>query len=312
MKSKKAISQNLRICITLLIIQLLLSSCSFGPLGNSRAAGEKTVSMNEGSIISIVWSGVGDKIAITNHRIAETQVFIYDFPTRRLEGYISGGNLLVEDWHPTDDILLISRNKSSPDDETQEGIWILSLENNEIDFLVSGDHAAFSPDGKTVAVLDSTGALISIRLVDSITRQEETVFSKKGADLSSSGITWSPDGQKLLFDMRDSSGYRNDLFLLDLETSTLSKATEDGYNYSGTWSPDGKMIAYIGSNLDWGTSYVVLASMDQPTCNVLLAGTERAASSAFSPQGALAYSVGGDLFYISNEAIIKISPIHCD
>jgi Tol biopolymer transport system component len=280
-------------------------------LGNENAPGERIVSFEEGSIMGIAWSPSGDKIAVTQKRIGETVIYVYDLSAGILEEQIAGSSLLVEDWYPDSNVLLLSNNGWISGQQLREGIWTLNLENNRLDFIASGDHAALSPDGVTVAIIESTDTLMSISMVIPTTGEEKNILSKNGSELTASGISWSPDGNKLLFAMPESSGYRKDLYVLDVDTLSVTRFTEAGYNHSASWPPDAKVIAYIGSRLEWETSYLVLARVNQPNCSAALAGTQQAGFSAFSSLGAIAYSKGGDLFYITQEAISLLDPIHC-
>ncbi len=70
--------------------------------------------------------------------------------------------------------------------------------------------------------------------------------------VDASGITWSPDGNRLAFTadahQRDEHSYeRSDLWILDRQ-GRVTRLTDDEYNYSSpSWSPDGEEIVVRGN-----------------------------------------------------------------
>lgn len=83
-------------------------------------------------------------------------------------------------------------------------------------------------------------------------------------DVRPSGLTWHPDGTRLLFiadtDWRDELKYGSpDLWLVTL-AGRITRLTNDGHVYSGAgFSPDGKYISYVRSP---GTDLVIEQKLD--------------------------------------------------
>ncbi len=77
-------------------------------------------------------------------------------------------------------------------------------------------------------------------------------------------VSWSPDGQTILF-TADENVFsellyaRTDLFTVDLDGG-LTRLTDDGFTYSGvSFSPDGEWISYVRS---FGTDYIIERKLD--------------------------------------------------
>src|SRR5215216_1855065 len=166
MKPSRILSQNVAVCLLILIFQLFISSCSSAALRKPGEAGQQIGNLEEGTIVNIVWNRSGDKIAFTNKRATKTEILVYDISTGNLQSPISGGNIFVEGWYPGGELVLFSEHIASPDQKPQPGIWTLNIVNGETEFLASGDHATLSPDAKQLAILDSTDKLISITLLN--------------------------------------------------------------------------------------------------------------------------------------------------
>jgi Tol biopolymer transport system component len=62
--------------------------------------------------------------------------------------------------------------------------------------------------------------------------------------LLEAGVTWSPDGQKILFNAnRRGLGGISDIYVMNADGSGQRKLTERGYG--ARWSPDGTKISFV-------------------------------------------------------------------
>src|SRR5688572_17634877 len=82
---------------------------------------------------------------------------------------------------------------------------------------------------------------ISIYSVDDRKVERRFPFPKLGEIFN---ITWSPDGQSVIFSAM--SGGVTDLFLLELKTENLRQLTNDAFaDLQPAWSPDGSRVAFV-------------------------------------------------------------------
>ncbi len=75
---------------------------------------------------------------------------------------------------------------------------------------------------------------------------------------------FSPDGTQLLFssnrDNQDTHFLVNHIYILNLNSQTVTRLTKSGYNEHAQWSPDGKWIVWMSSNGNWGgTDYWMIS-----------------------------------------------------
>lgn len=109
---------------------------------------------------------------------------------------------------------------------------------------------AISTDGSKIAYVmqdsppDRPGEHWSLRILDLRTK-ESSIATKPAGNVGV--ISWSPDGRRVVFDMR-SPGSRNlsdirTICIADTKTGTISKLD---LGLSPSWSPSGEWIAYLG------------------------------------------------------------------
>ena len=105
----------------------------------------------------------------------------------------------------------------------------------------------FNPSGDRVAYIDyGTAPQICSSKADG---SEQTCFRvDDGKDLKAipSGVTWSPDGQWLLYQVEDYAAGMADIYKArpDGSEATPLNPPDSGYNSRGAWSPDGTRVSY--------------------------------------------------------------------
>ncbi len=101
-------------------------------------------------------------------------------------------------------------------------------------------------------------------------------------------LAWSPDGDKLIVttnhnDEWEYQGLESDLWLVDINTKEMTQLTDrTGPDYSATFSPDGKTIAYLGyddKKMGYHNTEVYLMELADKSIKSLTADFDRAISS---------------------------------
>ncbi len=131
-----------------------------------------------------------------------------------------------------------------------------------------------SPDGKTIAFTsDRAGANMDIY---TMLPDGSGVARLTGNDFNSFRPVWSPDGTKLMF-----SGFPGELYVVNRDGTGQIRLSSDAS--MGTWSPDGRRIAYVGGPDGNDEIYVMNADGSSPTRLTNVAGSDSLPS--WSPDG---------------------------
>ena len=106
-----------------------------------------------------------------------------------------------------------------------------------------GRDLAFSPDGNTVAVFAKREKGRSLLLLDALNGGIRRIVDMAEIEQQNSPC-FSPDGKKVVFS--GTKDARFDIFVLDLETNTITRLTDDDIFDGGpSYSPDGKSIVMV-------------------------------------------------------------------
>ena len=160
--------------------------------------------------------------------------------------------------------------------------------------------AAWSPDGKTIAYSEGDGpprsngeaAVAALWLIQADgSHRVQLTHPPLPASFADDGPSWSPDGQRLLFERNHLTGQPSDdqaLFVINRDGTGLKQLTAWGQLQAGNahWSPDGQRIVFqsFGSFPDGTTPQIYTISPDG-THLVQLTTNERNSWPAWSPDG---------------------------
>jgi len=201
---------------------------------------------------SPVWSPDGSTIVVTNQTVVSSwtsEVFVLDVSSGSKKSimYTDYGSVLAIGWSPDGNQILLASQEGG---DWPEGIWKLDADGkSSAEFLATGYDAAWSPDGKSIAVFTHAegGAHqdVKISLINLETKEEEIIFRKRLPSAGGDDLAWSPRGDELMFVYGPDGVGQLDLYVLNVATAEARKITEEGDNYSPSWSPDGNLIAYL-------------------------------------------------------------------
>jgi WD40 repeat protein len=180
----------------------------------------------------------GKTVATNVHRLAETDVTLWDLTTGKELGKLKGLDELLE-------VLIFSPDGKRLAAGNRNGgiqVWDVRTRKSMREFKPF-DHdvraLAFSPDGKTLA---SVGRPTWIKLHDVETGDQRSLFETRGCQANC--MTYSPDGKTL------ATAFFGLVYLYDPVTGkvkrTLTKHEETIQSLA--FSPDGKLIATAGGS----------------------------------------------------------------
>lgn len=83
---------------------------------------------------------------------------------------------------------------------------------------------------------------------------------------------WSPDGDQLLMAIREKNAVENQLVITNLEGSIQTRLGDAGSSTAFGWSPNGKQVAYISSDRQWGGAMgtLTIQTVDAPDKKVIV------------------------------------------
>ncbi len=289
--------RHLFIFLISLIVTNLLTGC-FNSRNTNNGITFVTSRGSRPPVQSIVWSPSDkDKILVTAFETPQepAEVYILDIKTgqkdilaKQLPGYFFEAK-----WTPDGKHALILAENNTKGFEPS-GWWMVNISTKSSEYLtIPNDDAAWSPDGKTIAVLhqeenDAHDIIkIDLQLINMGTKVEETIATYEEAD-SSSGLSWSSDGQYLVFSL-GKYGIHS-LYILNMKTRQVAKITENIGSEKPVWSPEGNIIAFERY------PSIHLIDMDGK-CEIEIPNLENAWSLTWSPDGKKLGYVGKDGIY---------------
>lgn len=303
---------SLKILLVSLVVINLLTSC-VNPMKTNDGI---TFVASRGSrppAQSIVWSPTDeDMILVTAYETMQepAEVYILDIKTgqKNVLAHQLPARLFEAKWTPDGKRALVLSGGDTIGFETP-GWWMVDINNKLSEYLMTPNDAAWSPDGKTIAILreekkETSIVKIQLVLIDIVTKKEETIATYTEAD-STWGMSWSPDGQYVVFSLGQQGA--SNLYILNMETRQVEKITNNNGSEYPVWSPKGNIIAferYFPSNT--AKTYLHLISSDGE-CEVEIPNPEKVKvwSPTWSPDGKKLGYIGRDgIYFLEIEKVL--------
>lgn len=136
--------------------------------------------------------------------------------------------------------------------EREGDIWVRDLEEDAPRRLLAKEypggnsHPVWSPNGERIAFVASSSGYAQVGVVD-VESGRVTPITR--SENQHGDVTWSPDGQWLVFTSSDDMGMSTDVVLARADGSGIPKrmTSGKGWRSSPQFSPDGNWIAYLES-----------------------------------------------------------------
>ncbi len=110
--------------------------------------------------------------------------------------------------------------------------------------------AAFSPDGRTIAIYSSRSGAQDIWLVsaDGATAPRQLTQESMTADDTRFGTVWSPDGRTLAYVSNQADWWHDDVWVVDVESGATRQLSRSIMALTTpVWSPSGDRLAVMGT-----------------------------------------------------------------
>lgn len=301
----------LKILIGFHCLAFILSGCTSQP-PKIVQEGIERVGPGGSGFQNPVWSPDGTKIAVTTRTVVHSwtsEIFVLDVSTGKKKSimYTDNGSVTAVSWSPDgSQILLASQNGG----DWPEAIWTLDAEGESSpEFLTNGYDAAWSPDGKSVALFSlSRGNSywnVELSVFDIETRMREIILEDKPVDVTIGGIKWSPDGKNLIFgygtkDYIDPPRFEHvDIYILEISTKKVRKITDQGENDFPSWNSNGSLIAYT-TQIDKGRNTILFIADKNNNCRQKLFEADELWRPSWSPDGEhIAFGSHGEVYLLT-------------
>jgi hypothetical protein len=185
------------------------------------------------------------------------------------------------------------------------GLIVWNVEMKTAEYLAWMGRVVWSSNGNTLAFF--TESPPTIHVVDLNTKQDKIIYSEgyQTTNTYSSGLSWSPDAENIVFSVGDSSNHS--LYVLNVGSEHVSPIPLPGYNTFPVWSPKGGLIAFRHdeqSDTVSKNSYNITNTLGK--CNVEIPYTQDATAFSWSPDGEkAAYVSHGKIYIIDFQKVFK-------
>jgi Tol biopolymer transport system component len=240
-----------------MIMLPLLVSCN-SKIPQLTEQGVEQVGPSNNGFQNPIWSPDGKKLVVTTQIVVNSwtsEIYLLNVLTgeTNIIMHTDLGNVKAVDWSPDGRQILIASQKGG---DWPEGIWVIAAEGkSQPEFVADGFDAAWSPDGKSIAIFSRSQKsdfwFTELSILDTISKTREVIFNDKAVAANGGGLDWSPDGKSILFsygekDYIDPPRFEHiDLFLLELSTKAVRNITVEGVNTKPSWGPDSNLIVYM-------------------------------------------------------------------
>lgn len=211
---------------------------------------EQQVTRNRSINISPSWSPDASRLVFTSYVRNHPDLYFYDrrqdkfFRVSDRPGVNVGGA-----WAPRGAVLAATLS-----DRGNADIYLMGEDGKGAKRLT--EHygldvsPTWSPDGRKIAFVSDRGGAPNVYAMNVDGSQPTRLtFDTNGAGKDNQAPSWSPRGDRIAFQSRIGGTWQ--ICTMSVDGAQVRQLTADGNNEDPSWSPDGRMLAYIKNGKLW-------------------------------------------------------------
>lgn len=148
-----------------------------------------------------------------------------------------------------------------------EGSGMTKLTKSSGEYISGGSQLVWSPDRTKIAFLFGAYPKQQIYTINADGTNLKNLTNNPQHEVYNVKLFWSPDSSRIAYYYNkpgDSSGEQQDIYLLDINRGTTKNLTQKPRNYNEiSWSPDGKVIAFVAGEFNNQKLYTINADGNQ-------------------------------------------------
>lgn len=212
---------------------------------------EQAVTRNRSINLSPAWSPDGTRVAFTSYVRNHPDLYFYD---RRLDKFYRvsdrAGINVGGVWSPHGRVMAatLSSTGGNPD------IYVMGEDGRGAkrltDHWASDVSPTWSPDARRIAFVSDRGGAPNVYVMNVDGSDARRIsFEGNGCGKDNQAPAWSPRGDRIAFQSRIGGAWQ--ILTMTPDGREVRQLTARGNNEDPTWSPDGRMLAYIHEGKLW-------------------------------------------------------------
>lgn len=212
--------------------------------------GEMQITRNRSINLAPSWSPDGKRLIFTSYVRNHPDLYFYDRPKDKFFRVSDRAGINIGGaWAPQGRVLAVTLS-----DRGNSDIYLMGEDGKGAKKIT--DHfgldvqPTWAPDGRSIAFSSDRGGMPNIYVagVDG-SNPKRLTFEGNGNGKDNQAPSWSPRGDRIAFQSRVGGTWQ--IFHMKPDGSGVRQITSAGNNEDPTWSPDGRMLAFVRDGKLW-------------------------------------------------------------